>query len=1007
MECRPERREGPVAAVALFFPRFFTLFFTVSFTLFFTVFFTLFFTVFFTPQFFTIAHAQPAPFHRYRTLDTKHFHVHTTPDLEREGRVAAAAAERAYTLLASELKTPRGTIDLVVTDDADYSNGYATAWPSNRIVVFATPPIEGGGLRLNEDWLGLVITHELAHIFHLDRATGIWGVAQKIFGRGPGLFPNTYGPAWFTEGLAVYYESRFTQGGRLKDAEHVMLARTAAREHRLPQLGDLSLGSGLFPGGSGAYAYGSLFVDFLSRTYGDTNVRRFVDGQSRALIPWRLNGLSRAAFGVPFGTAFTAWRDSVERTSGAYEAPLPGWRELTRHGYYALDPRWLNDSTLVYAANDGRSTPAEYALSLNGDRRRVGRRNSLGPNVPWPGGGLLFSQLDLTSPSEARADLYVDRDGTQTRLTTGLRLVQPDVRNDGHIVAVQIAATRSSLLLLDSTARQRRLLRDAGPDETWSEPRWSPDGRAIAVVHRTHGGVFSIDVIDVANGVGDEVERGRYILSSPSWTRDGQALFFTSEESGTPVLVQRQVASQARPVGSATIAQNVYSSESSPNGALLAASTLRADGYHVGVAPMASLVRTTIDDALLVDSLARRDTQALAAGQYHRYSAWRSLVPRYWYPVLEEAPNRGTRFGFTTEGRDVLGRHIYDLSAALTGSGKYQTASLTYRFAGLRRPYIDVSLDQDYTRELSLVNGGTQDTIGTLLRRTQFASLATTFVRPRVRTYSALSFGVAIEQRDFRTDPPEFLKQQPSTYSRIYDFPSAFISGSWSNTQRPSLSISAEDGISLAFTARERTLRDSVRQRASGSLIGTASMYKSLDLPGFAHHVLALRLAGGIADRRASSAFQVGGTSGGTIAIIPSYTIGEGRRTFGVRGFPGGSITGTRAAAGSFEYRAPLKLGGRGLGGLPLFFDRASMSLFADAAVATCATSPVFTGVCSSRPRIGRTIASVGAELVPSAAIFDWDSPQQLRFGVAVPVAGREVVGARRVSVHLAYGLSF
>ena len=950
------------------------------------------------------ASAQPAPYHKYRTLETKHFHVHTTPDLEREGRVAAAAAERAYGLLAGELATPRGSIDLVVTDDADYSNGYATAWPSNRIVVFATPPIESGGLRLNEDWLGLVITHELAHIFHLDRVAGVWALAQKVFGRGPGLFPNTYGPAWFTEGLAVYYESRFTEGGRLKDAEHIMLARTAAREHRLPRLGDLSLGSGLFPGGSGAYAYGSLFVDYLARTYGDTNVRRFVDGQSRALIPWRLNGLSRAAFGVSFGTAFMAWRDSVERTSGTYAAPLPGWRELTTHGYYALDPRWLSDSTLVYAANDGRSTPAEYSLSVDGTRRRIGRRNSLGPNVPLPGGGLLFSQLDLTSPSEARADLYIDRDGRQTRLTTGLRLVQPVVRKDGFIVAVQIAATRSSLLLLDVTATQFRLFRNAGPDETWSEPRWSPDGKSIAAVHRTHGGVFSIEVIDVASGIGDEVERGHYILSSPSWSRDGKALLYTSEQSGVPVLVQRPLDGN-RLLGS--LAQNVYSAELSPGGAQLAASTLRADGYHVGVAPVASLPLVRGARQSPADSLARGDTQALAPGDYHRYSAWRSLMPRYWYPVLEEAPNRGTRFGFTTEGRDVLGRHIYDLSAALTGSGKYPTASLTYRFAGLRPPYIDVTLDQDYTREQSLVNGGTKDTIGTLLRRTQYAALATTFVRPRVRTYSALSFGVAIEHRDFRTDPPEFLKQQPATYSRIYDFPSAFISGSWSNTQRPSLSISAEDGISLAFTARERTLRDSVRQRASGSLIGTASMYKSLDLPGFAHHVLALRLAGGIADRRASSAFQVGGTSGGTIAIIPTYTIGEGRRTFGVRGFPGGSIAGTRAAAGSFEYRAPLALGGRGLGGLPLFFDRASMSLFADAAVATCATSPVFAGVCSSRPRIGRTIASVGAELVPSAAIFDWDSPQQLRFGVAVPVAGREIVGARKVSVHLAYGLSF
>ena len=177
-ECRPERSEGPALRdiIALL------LVLCLTFT----------------------AGAQPAPYHRYRTLDTPHFHVHVPVGLEREGRVAGAAAEHAYAQLAKELAEPRGPIDLVVTDDADYSNGYATTIPTNRIVVFATPPVDASSLRLNEDWLGIVITHELTHIFHLDRARGIWSLAQHVFGRAPALFPTQYGPSWLTEGLAVY-----------------------------------------------------------------------------------------------------------------------------------------------------------------------------------------------------------------------------------------------------------------------------------------------------------------------------------------------------------------------------------------------------------------------------------------------------------------------------------------------------------------------------------------------------------------------------------------------------------------------------------------------------------------------------------------------------------------------------------------------------------------------------------------------------------------------------------
>src|SRR2546422_9277038 len=74
-----------------------------------------------------------------------------------------------------------------------------------------------------DSWLRLVTTHELTHVFHLDRVRGLWSGLQKVFGRAPGLFPNTYQPSWVTEGLATYYESRFTNGGRGTGARHTQL----------------------------------------------------------------------------------------------------------------------------------------------------------------------------------------------------------------------------------------------------------------------------------------------------------------------------------------------------------------------------------------------------------------------------------------------------------------------------------------------------------------------------------------------------------------------------------------------------------------------------------------------------------------------------------------------------------------------------------------------------------------------------------------------------------------
>jgi hypothetical protein len=214
----------------------------------------------------TAPRCQVPPNADWRTLRTTHFSIHFTPELEEIARRTAVNAERAYSRLARELEPPRGRIDIVVSDNVDYSNGSATTVPSNRLYIYANPPVESSALRFNDDWNALVLTHELTHLFHLDRVRGIWRLAQGVFGRAPPLFPNAYAPSWLTEGLAVYYESRLTESGRLRGSEHRMIARSTALEHQFPRLDQLSLATAHFPGGQVAYAYGSLLVDHLART---------------------------------------------------------------------------------------------------------------------------------------------------------------------------------------------------------------------------------------------------------------------------------------------------------------------------------------------------------------------------------------------------------------------------------------------------------------------------------------------------------------------------------------------------------------------------------------------------------------------------------------------------------------------------------------------------------------------------------------------------------------------
>src|SRR5690606_340549 len=100
--------------------------------------------------------------------------------------------------------------------------------------------------------------------------------------------------------------------------------------------------------------------------------------------------------------------------------------------------------------------------------------------------------------------------------------------------------------------------------------------------------------------------------------------------------------------------------------------------------------------------------------------------------------------------------------------------------------------------------------------------------------------------------------------------------------------------VAASFTVAQRWLDDDVRP-TTRSAVGAVVGYRSIpQLPGFAHHVVVARVAGGWSDNGATTEFEVGGVSGGAVELIPGVVVGEGSRTFGVRGVPAGSARGIR-----------------------------------------------------------------------------------------------------------------
>ena len=970
--------------------------------------------------------AQIVPNDDWKTIETQHFRVHFTPPLEALARHSAATAERAYHLLSRELVPPHGKVDLTVADNVDYTNGYATPFPSNRIVVYAHPPVDEVSLRYNADWTELVITHELTHIFHLDRAKGIWKLGRYVFGRHPAFFPNAYMPAWVTEGLAVYFESRITGSGRLEGSEHYMVARAAAEAGSFPRLGELSSETTRFPLGEVVYAYGGFIFDYLSRTRGEKTIHDFVELASGAIFPLTLNGKSRKAFGISFERAFKQWGDSVLRTAQRSRPPIAGWRELTSEGWFVSAPRWASETTLLYGAATGREVSQAYTVGVDGSENGIGRRNAPGVNVPLPNGGVLFSQPDLIDAYRLRNDLYVQRGDDEIRLTRGARLSTPDVRRDGAIIAVQQIPGSTRLVRVSSDGKLIVPITYGSLDLQWADPRWSPDGARVAAVRIPRGNRPEIVILDTLGTVRFSHQFQNAVAASPSWSRDGTTLYVSSDHSGTMQLysldITRSNGDLARLSNAVT---GVFSPEQSPGADQIAALLYRVDGYHLGIAPVPRGAGVAIDSAVRGARAACADCRLPDAvshvplvpesGVAKSYSPWRSLLPTYWEPLIESSTGLGTRIGAATSGSDIVGRHAYFAQA--TVNTKYaETEGLgAYRYAGLGQPLFDFSAEQAWDH--GRIGNSAGVVVGDLARRSRILSAAATVTRPRARNFASLAVGGDIETRDYTSDPDTLLPKLPTLYGQTIRYPSIFGAASWSNTRRPPLAISREDGISVSVTARQRWRNspqnvpsddDGASSRTSSrSVIGVTAAYKALDFPGFAHHVIAMRGAAGYTDSRAISGFSAGGLSGSTLEVLAGVAVGNERRTFGVRGFPPSAEQGIRAFAGSVEYRAPIVAPSRHVRFIPVLFDRLSATAFADVGRAYCPGDVLqAVTVCSNPGSANPWLASAGAELNLDAAIY-YDVPARMRLGVAAPFASREYGRAKSVSVYFTFGSSF
>jgi len=834
------------------------------------------------------------------------------------GRLAAALATEILEHHEARYGLDVGRVQIVIEDSRDDSNGFATPLPYPLVHVLAVAPDGSDDFGNLEAWLRVVLTHELAHIVHLDQSRGILHAGRKVFGRAPFLYPNALTPTWMIEGLATYEETQGTAFGRGRSTDSRMILRMAALEEDFPREDRPVYGLDRWPDGTAAYVFGEAFLRDLTSRFGEETLPDLARVHSGRVVPYLDDLTAHRVTGKSFHTLWREWAESSRDVFGA-EAERIAARGLTRSrpltmaGIRQSGPRFSPDGSWI--AYTSQTLTRFRAIRLvrpdgTGDRKLVDRNG--GGTLSWSPDGttIVYDEPEIHSFFESRSDLRAVDVGTGRvrRLTRGLRAEYPDVAPDGKtIVFVHQLQDRAELAFISSNGGGLRDLTRSEPGTKWSEPSWSPSGDLIVASRWTHGGWLDLVQVDPTTGDQKKLTNDRARDLEPTFTPDGTHIVFRSDRDGVSNLyaLRREDGALLRLTN---LLGGAFMPSVSPDGKQVVFSNYSTRGYDVHLTSL-DLDSAVVADPFLDTYPEPRADPAPVLSPAKDYNPFPVMLPRFWSPYLAFSTDEA-QAGIATAGADPLLRHLYGGLVYRGTETRRNSVQAIYQYDRFWPTFLAVGQD---TKSLADVTSSGQ--VFREISRTQEMLLQASF--PVTRSYrQSESLFLAWRRRR------ESLESGPIA-GPLAEFGGLELGWTLSNAKRYPYSISPVDGYTLTLAG----VREDPAFGSNVSLYKLTATLRSYSRLLGEEGVLALRAGAGttLGQRDFRRSFTVGGFPNGSLFDIVRSNSSV------LRGYPDDAFVGRNYLQSSLEYRFPLGHPQHGLRSFPVFLRHLHGAVFFDA----------------------------------------------------------------------------